>query len=95
MAVGLVLANWLTVLVPIGLALGAAARLSTRPARGSERPWRTTASADGARQALLQRSAGTLVHQVHVQPSRHNRAGRLIKVSTTLNARDPALANGG
>ena len=39
----------------------------------------------------LQRRVGTLVHQVHLQPGRHNRAGGPITVTTMLNVREPAL----
>jgi hypothetical protein len=39
----------------------------------------------------LQRQAGTLVHQVHLQPKRCNRQGQTIEIGTMLNVRDPAL----
>jgi len=39
----------------------------------------------------LERRASTLVQQIHIQPSRHNRAGLLVKVGTMLNVRDPDL----
>ena len=39
----------------------------------------------------LQRTVGGLVHQVHVQPSKYNRTGTLVRVGTMLKIRDPAL----
>jgi hypothetical protein len=39
----------------------------------------------------LQRTAEALLHQVHVQPSKYNRTGKLLKIGTMLNVRDPAL----
>jgi hypothetical protein len=39
----------------------------------------------------LQRQAGTLVHQVHLQPKRWNRQGQSAEFGTMLNVRDPAL----
>ena len=39
----------------------------------------------------LERRLGGLQHQVHLQPSRYNRAGQLIKVGTMLNVREAAL----
>lgn len=39
----------------------------------------------------LQRQAGTLVHQVHLQPKRWNRQGQSVEFGTMLNVREPAL----
>ncbi|MBU2669178.1 hypothetical protein KOI35_37265 [Actinoplanes bogorensis] len=43
------------------------------------------------RPARLERRVGPLIHQVHFQSSRYNRAGQSILVSTMLNIREPAL----
>ncbi len=40
----------------------------------------------------LQRRLGTLRHQLHIQPSKYNRRGKLVKVSTILNVRDSTLS---
>ncbi|MGK5681681.1 hypothetical protein [Actinoplanes sp. URMC 104] len=39
----------------------------------------------------LERQVDTLVHQVRLEPSRHNRVGHLVTVGTMLNVRDSAL----
>ncbi|MDR6319584.1 hypothetical protein [Actinoplanes couchii] len=43
------------------------------------------------RSKRLQRQVGTLVHQVHVQAYRGNRAGQAIRIGTMLNVREVAL----
>ncbi|QLQ40122.1 hypothetical protein [Micromonospora robiginosa] len=39
----------------------------------------------------VQRQAGALVQQIVLQPSSHNRADRLITISTHVSVRDPGL----
>jgi hypothetical protein len=39
----------------------------------------------------LERRVGALVHQVHLQGSRYNRANQLVRVGTMLNVRDGVL----
>ena len=56
----------------------------------------TALEADGfqwmSRSLRLQRRLGTLRHQLHIQPSKYNRTGKLVKVSTILNVRDSRLS---
>jgi hypothetical protein len=46
-------------------------------------------------QLTLQRSLGTLRHQIHMQPSKYNRRGGPVTVQTMLNVRDTALRRWG